>query len=401
MTIRKGSLSLVFVITIFAALPPFAIDAYMPAFKEIGSYFGVSDHDLTKSISTYFLGFAIGMLLWGAITDRFGRRKPLIIGIIIYLASSILCSISVNYKMLLIMRFIQGLGDSSGAIISMAILRDCYKGNRLTKMMSTITMTFMIAPIVAPIIGSFIIYQTNDWKNIFHFLTIYGVVLLILSFFIPETINQEKKEVSILSNIRTYIKHFQNLPFILFTIVIGLSFAAMFSFISSSSILIISYLKLGYIQYCLLFGLNILGVILSSYYVRKKVNKNNQYKVILIYFLLAILFLIINIILSNLYNNIYIFIVFNLLATGCFVSTNILVTSIALNTLNFGYGSGNAIANLIKFSFGSLASYLISSNELKSLQIDISIQQLFFIVLSFILFLCVTHNIYFSTNKKA
>ena len=254
MFIRKGSLTLVFIVTIFAALPPFAIDTYMPAFNEIGAYFSVSNYELTKSISTYFLGFAIGMLFWGAITDRFGRRKPLIIGMAIYLASSILCSLSTSYDMLLAMRFIQGLGDSSGAIISMAILRDCYKGVRLMRMISIISMTFMIAPIIAPIIGSIIIYQTNNWKDIFHFLTIYGIILLPLSFFIPETLNPKKRILSVFDNFTIYIKHFKNIPFMICTIITGLSFAALFSFISSSSILILDYLKLGYLQYCLLFG---------------------------------------------------------------------------------------------------------------------------------------------------
>ena len=389
MTLRKGSVFLVLAVTIFAALPPFAIDTYMPAFNQIGSYFHVSVHELTKSISTYFLGFAIGMLAWGAITDRFGRRKPLIIGMGIYLLSTVLCSVSVDYNMLLAMRFVQGLGDSSGAIISMAILRDCYKGVKLMKTMSMITMIFMIAPIVAPMIGSVIIYETNDWKMVFHFLTLYGILLFIFSFFIPETLRDKKKLPSIFSNVRTYTGHLKNIPFLTCTIITGFSFGALFSFVSSSSLLMINYLKLGYFQYCLLFAINISSVICGSFFIKMKVNKDNRLIIIFRAFLLAILMLIINIILSNLFNNIYIFIIFNSLSTGCFVLTNVLITSIALNSLDYGFGAGNAVANLIKFSFGSFASYLISSVSLEGLQVGISIQQLIFILFSFVLYLLV------------
>ena len=393
MTIRKGSIVLVFSITIFAALPPFAIDTYMPAFNQIGNYFHVTTSDLTKSISTYFLGFAIGMLAWGAITDRFGRRKPLIVGMGIYLLSSVLCSVSVSYNMLMAMRFVQGLGDSSGSIIAMAIIRDCYKGERLMKTMSMIAMTFMLAPIIAPIIGSIIIYETNDWKMIFHFLTLYGILLFIFSFFIPETLKNNKRSSSILANINVYIKHLGNIPFLVCAIITGFTFAAVFSFISSSSLLIINYLKLGYLQYCILFAINISTVILSNFYVKKRVNKNNHIKTIFTGFFIAILMLIINVTLSNLYNNIYIFMLFNALATGFFALTNVLMRSITLNSLDSGFGAGSAIANLIRFSFGGLSSYLMSHKALESLQVDISVQQLAFVSVSVILFTLIFRKI--------
>ena len=119
--IRKGSKYLVFFVVIFVALPPFAIDAYIPAFGNIGSFFNVDVNKLAITISTYFIGFGVGMFFWGALSDSFGRKKILIIGMLIYIVSTILCSFTHSFDTLILMRFLQGLGDSPASVAAMAI----------------------------------------------------------------------------------------------------------------------------------------------------------------------------------------------------------------------------------------------------------------------------------------
>jgi MFS transporter, DHA1 family, multidrug resistance protein len=177
--IRKGSKYLVFFVVIFVALPPFAIDTYIPAFGNIANDLNVNVNLMPITISTYLIGFGLGMFFWGALSDRYGRKKILTIGMLVYIISTVLCAQTDNFNTLIFMRFIQGLGDSPAAVAAMAILKDCYRGQKLIKTMATMIMVFMVAPIVAPMVGSVIIYTTGEWQNIFYFLTIYGVVLLV------------------------------------------------------------------------------------------------------------------------------------------------------------------------------------------------------------------------------
>lgn len=303
--IRKGSKYLVFLVVIFTALPPFAIDAYIPAFGNISNFFQVNVSILSITISTYVVGFGIGMVFWGALSDRYGRKNILVIGMLIYISSTILCSFTHNFDTLIFMRFLQGLGDSPASIAAAAILKDCYRGQKLMKMMAKMIMVFMIAPIVAPIIGSIIIYTTGRWQDIFHFLTIYGIILLVISLMMPETHPSHNRAKSLLESFKVYFKHFINIPFIITSLVGALCFGALFSFISASSNLIIQYYNLGYTQYCILFGVNIFGIIFASFYIEKKITSSNQRYFIVLAYITTIIFVAVNIISSIFFNNIY------------------------------------------------------------------------------------------------
>ncbi|WP_150468300.1 Bcr/CflA family efflux MFS transporter [Francisella sp. SYW-9] len=392
--LRKGSKYLVFFVVIFVALPPFAIDTYIPAFGSISSFFQIDVSILSITISTYLIGFGVGMVFWGALSDRFGRKNILIIGMLIYVLSTILCSFTHNFDMLIFMRFMQGLGDSPAAIAASAILKDCYRGQKLIKMMATMAMIFMIAPIVAPIIGSVIIYMTGRWQDIFHFLTIYGIILVIISFTIPETLMSKNRSKSLPYSFKVYFKHLINPPFIITSIASGLCFGAFFSFISSSSNLIIGYYKLGYIGFCILFALNICGVVLASYYIKNKINSSNEKYFIFMSYASVVVILIANIISSTYLNNIYLFIILNAFATISFSLINIITTTKAIDLLKEGFAAGNAIVRLLRFIAAGFAGFLISFSSISNLMIEIPIQQLGFVILSILIFMVIKNRLF-------
>jgi DHA1 family bicyclomycin/chloramphenicol resistance-like MFS transporter len=389
MKIRKGSKYLIFYVVLFVALPPFAIDAYIPAFSNLSNYFHVNQNQITMTVSTYIFGFGLGMLFWGALSDRFGRKKILTIGMSIYVISTILCTYSHNFETLTFMRFLQGLGDSPAAVAAMAILKDCYRGQRLMKMMATMVMVFMIAPIVAPIIGSVIIYTTGEWQNIFHFLTFYGIILLIITLLMPETHKTHNRSKSLLASFFVYIKHLMNTPYILAAICGGLCFGSLFSFIGASSNIMLGYLNLGYFQFCLLFALNILGILLASLLIRNKVNASNQNQFIYYGYTIAVGLVLFNTLLSYLINNIYIFVMINTLATTCFALVNIIITARAIDLLKEGFAAGNAIMRLIKFMVAGVATTIVGFFSINHLMIEIPIQQLFFIICSLLIFITI------------
>ncbi|QUE30565.1 multidrug effflux MFS transporter [Francisella philomiragia] len=392
--IRKGSKYLVFFVVIFVALPPFAIDAYIPAFGNIGSFFNVDVNKLAITISTYFIGFGVGMFFWGALSDSFGRKKILIIGMLIYIVSTILCSFTHSFDTLILMRFLQGLGDSPASVAAMAILKDCYRGQRLVKTVATMVMIFMIAPIVAPIIGSIIIYTTGRWQDIFHFLTIYGVILLVITIVMPETHPIHKRSKSLARSFKVYLIHIANLPFVIAALTGALCFGALFSFISTSSNLIIEYFHLGYTQYCILFALNMFGIIFAGNFIKRKQTAHNQRELIIIGYYLAIIVILLNILNSYFLNDIYIFIVLNALATGCFALVNIITTSKALDILKEGYAAGNAIIRLVKFMVAALAGFFLSFLSISKLMVGIPVQQLAFIVISVVIFMGIKNRLF-------
>ncbi|MGQ4001891.1 multidrug effflux MFS transporter [Francisellaceae bacterium CB299] len=392
--IRKGSKYLVFFVVIFVALPPFAIDTYIPAFGNIANDLNVNVNLMPITISTYLIGFGLGMFFWGALSDRYGRKKILTIGMLVYIISTVLCAQTDNFNTLIFMRFIQGLGDSPAAVAAMAILKDCYRGQKLIKTMATMIMVFMVAPIVAPIVGSVIIYTTGEWQNIFYFLTIYGVVLLVITLIMPETHKPSKRSKSLLSSFFVYIKHFLNVPFILGSFTGALGFGAMFSFISASSTLLIEHLHLGYIQFCAIFALNVLGLVFASNLIRKKLTKENRIRFIASGYALSIITIFLNIILSLTIDNIYIFVILNAFATTGFALTNITISTVTIDILKEGFGAGNAIMRLVKFIVAGLAGFLLSFVSISHLMVSIPIQQLVFILLSTGLFIIIKDKLF-------
>ena len=390
--IRKGSKYLVFFVVLFTALPPFAIDAYIPAFGNISKDLNVDPSQLTITISAYLFGFAAGILVWGAISDRFGRKKILIIGMIIYIISSIICSLTNSFDTLIYMRFLQGIGDSPAAVASGAILKDCYRGQKLIKMMATMIMIFMIAPIVAPILGSVIIYMTGDWRNIFHALTLYGFVLLFITFLMPET--HKGTDKNLFQSFIVYFKHISNKSFILASISNGLCFGILFTFIISSSNLIIVQYKLGYIDYCALFAINILGIIISSNIVRKSVTTSNQFAFIKYGYLASIVIIIINIALVNTVHNLYLFIFINAVSTACVSLVSIVIGSKSMDLLKDGYAAGSAIVRLIRFVVAGFVGISLGYVSLSKLMVTIPVQQLIIILLSLAIFCMVRKKIF-------
>ncbi|WP_257295809.1 MFS transporter [Francisella orientalis] len=247
------------------------------------------------------MGFGVGMFFWDALSDSFGRKKILIIGMLIYIVSTILCSFTHSFDTLIFMRFLQGLGDSPASVAAMAILKDCYRGQKLVKTVATMVMIFMIAPII----GSIIIYTTGRWQDIFHFLTIYGIILLVITIIMSETHPIHKRSKSLARSFMVYIIHVANLPFVVGTLTGALCFGALFSFISTSSNLIIEYYHLRYTQYCILFALNMFGIIFAGNFIKK--NRQAQSKgLIFVGYYLAIIVILLNILNSYFLNNIYI-----------------------------------------------------------------------------------------------
>ncbi|TCT35187.1 DHA1 family bicyclomycin/chloramphenicol resistance-like MFS transporter [Martelella mediterranea] len=174
------------------ALNALAIDIMLPGLPQIGASLGVADENQHQFIVTsYVLGFGIAQLAYGPLSDRFGRKFPLIAGLAIYFVGALFCAIVPSFTMLLLVRFFQGLGAAATRVISVAVVRDLYGGRKMAEIMSLIMMVFMVIPIIAPTIGQTIMFA-GEWHLIFFFLAGAGLINIFwVSFRLPETQHPE------------------------------------------------------------------------------------------------------------------------------------------------------------------------------------------------------------------
>jgi MFS transporter, DHA1 family, multidrug resistance protein len=374
--ITKDSPFFIIFLAMLGALPPFAIDTYLPAVPQIAHYFHVSTNTITLTITTYFIGFSFGMLIWGLISDRFGRKNTLLLGILCYIISTLACTITHSFLTFKVMRFFQGFSDSSGAIISISIARDCFNGVKLKRILSSIIMIMMTAPIVAPVIGSSLIYLTSEWKNIFHFLTLYGLILLIAITLLEETLTIKNRSQNILSGLKLYFLHLTNYRLIIYSIISGLCFSAIFSFIGSSSLIFIISLSLSYTSYCTLFAINILGIILANFVLKNKLLNTSLEKITIIGMSSCFIGIFVCILSYNYINNAYLFALGLPIITFGFALTSTTIQSQSLNSVSYGFGAASAISSSIKFILAGISNYYMSFFAYNKVVNHLSIQQL-------------------------
>ena len=173
---------------ILMAMTALSIDIMLPALPEIGSVFGVVNaNDRQLVIGSYFLGLALGQLFWGPVSDRLGRKAPLLAGLAIFVTATLAATMASSFTLLLAARLIQGFGGAAARTISTAIIRDLFDGRQMAKVMSTVMMVFIIVPILAPSIGQVVI-GFGTWANAFYVLLLVGSVASVWSAWrLPET----------------------------------------------------------------------------------------------------------------------------------------------------------------------------------------------------------------------
>lgn len=246
------------------ALAPFAIDAYLPAMGVLAEAVGASIHRTELSLSTFLAGFALGQLLFGPLSDRIGRKPVLLGGLVVFLMASLLITQVNTLPELLAWRFVQALGGGATVVNSAAIVRDCFSGREAAKVMSTMAIIMLLAPLVAPVVGSGLLYL-GDWWLIFVFLALYALFLLwLLGTRLPETRASGMPGASprqVLANYASVLRHREAMGYICAA---SMSFAGLFAFITASPFLYLEHYGLGPELYPLLFGLNVVTMAASN-----------------------------------------------------------------------------------------------------------------------------------------
>lgn len=244
-----------------AALAPLSIDMYLPTFPTIARDFGATAAEIQLTLSVYILGFTLGQLGYGPLSDRFGRRPVLLSGICIYVAMSVLCATATDAESLTFYRFFQAIGGGAGTVLSRAIIRDRYEGVIMAKVMSLMLTIILFAPMIAPVIGGYLLVWFG-WRAVFWALVICGTVaIFVVVFGIRESLPPERRAAPglapVLRGYVTVLGHKKALGYILAG---GVTFGALFAFLSGAPFVFIEYYGVAPEHLGFIFTLNVLGV---------------------------------------------------------------------------------------------------------------------------------------------
>lgn len=239
------------------ALTSLSVDIYLPAMP-------VMQKDLQGNveltISGFLLGFSIGQLFWGPISDKYGRKKPLFAGLILFVIGSIGCALSQSMVEIVIWRMIQALGACTGPMLSRAMIRDLYEKTKAAEMLSTLMIVMAIAPIAGPLVGGQILILSS-WHSIFGLLVVIGSLLFLVVFLLPETLPENRvNHNSLWSAFAQYKALITNRPFMVYTLYVTFFYVGAYAFIAASPMVYILYFGIKPEHYGYLFGVNMLGI---------------------------------------------------------------------------------------------------------------------------------------------
>jgi MFS transporter, DHA1 family, multidrug resistance protein len=259
---RQGVLALV--LGALTAFGPLSIDMYLPGLPLIQRELRTSAAATELTLSTFFAGLALAQLAYGPLSDRFGRKRPVYAGLLIYALASLGCALAPGIGVLIICRFLQAVGGAAGMVVARAVVRDLHGGREAARLMSLLMLVMGAAPILAPILGSWLVGSAG-WRAIFWLLTALGLsALALVALLLPETAPRTVAQPVHGSFAARYLRLLREGPFMAFTLAGGLASAGMFAYIAGSPFVLMDLHHVSPRGYSLIFGSNAVGLILAS-----------------------------------------------------------------------------------------------------------------------------------------
>ncbi|MDP9591159.1 UNVERIFIED_ORG: DHA1 family bicyclomycin/chloramphenicol resistance-like MFS transporter [Shinella zoogloeoides] len=242
-----GKIEFIALMALLMALNALAIDIMLPGLQEIGASLGVeSENHRQYVISAYLIGFAFAQLLYGPVSDRFGRRIPMFVGLGIYVVSSLAAILVPSFTALLVLRFVQGIGSAAMRVITVSIVRDIFGGRAMAEVMSLIMMVFMVVPVMAPGIGQ-VVMVFGDWHLIFVFMAVMAAAVWAWMYFrLPETLHEDDvRPFTVRSVLQGFRIVLTDRVALCYTLASTFIFGALFGFINSAQQIYVGIYELG------------------------------------------------------------------------------------------------------------------------------------------------------------
>lgn len=261
---RNSTTFLLITLGMASAMGPFVTDFYLPALPQLTTVFSTTSSAIQMSLTLCLIGLAIGQLFIGPISDKYGRKMPLIVSMIIFSLATLCCLFTTNIYIFLVCRFLQGLSGAGGIVISKSVASDLHTGKELVHFFAVLGCVQGIVPICAPFLGGLLL-SISDWQGIFYSLFGIGVILSLI--FIPfhESLPEERRQKgNIYSGLKHYKTFFTHKKFMVYVAILTLAQGILFIYISSSTFIFQQIYGLSALLYGVCFGLNSLAIMAGS-----------------------------------------------------------------------------------------------------------------------------------------
>jgi len=261
----RSRVKLILVLGSLIALGPLTIDLYLPALPSIPADLETTEAAVQLTLTGTLLGIALGQLLVGPLSDAYGRRRPLLVGVAVHVLASLLCVLAPTVEVLGGLRLLQGLGAAAASVTAMAVVRDLYTGNAAAVLLSRLMLILGAAPVLAPTLGGEVLRHT-DWRGVFLVLAAAGLAVMGLAArSLEETLPPHRRRSGrVVGTLRTYRSLLRDRVFVGLIMVAGLAMAAIFAYVSGSSFVLQEQYGLSEQRFGLLFGAGAVGLIGST-----------------------------------------------------------------------------------------------------------------------------------------
>jgi DHA1 family bicyclomycin/chloramphenicol resistance-like MFS transporter len=340
---------------------PLSIDMYLPALPTLSRDLNASASEAQLTLSTFFLGLALGQAVIGPLSDAFGRRRPLLVGIVAYAVASLLCSVAPSIFALIGLRFVQGFAGAAGIVISRAIVRDLHSGIAAARFMSVLMLVSGLAPILAPVIGGQLL-RFAPWQGLFFLLAVAGGLLsFVVGTGLPETLAPDRRQTGGLgATVATFGSLLTNRAFMGYALANGLAIGGVFAYISGSPFILQDLYGVSPQAFSLIFGLNALGMVTSGQINGRLVGRVQPARLLSIALTVAAcasLTLLASVTFGGFGLIGLLAPLFVILATLGFIMPN--ATVLALSGAPRIAGSASALLGLLQFALGSVVAPLV------------------------------------------
>ncbi|MBS1189915.1 MAG: Bcr/CflA family efflux transporter [Rhodocyclaceae bacterium] len=249
-----------------SALGPFSIDTYLPSFPEMAASLGARSVEVQHTLTAYLGAFAFMTLWHGALSDSFGRRRVILVGLVIYTLASLGCAFATRIEHLWLLRALQGMSAGAGMVVGRAVVRDLYEGATAQRMLSHVGMMFALAPAVAPMVGGWL-QVAWGWRSVFLFLAALGCFICLFAWrVLPETLAPEKRHPFAVGHLaRGYGQVLGNPAFLLWCVTFAFLFGGFFIYVLSAPVFLMHHLGRNETEFLWLFGPAMAGMMGGSW----------------------------------------------------------------------------------------------------------------------------------------
>lgn len=357
----KKYIKLILILGSLTALGPFSIDMYLPGFSGIAKDLHTTVAKVSMSLSSYFIGISAGQLLYGPLLDRFGRKKPLFIGLLVYILASLGCVYVADIDSFILLRFVQAIGSCAATVASVAMVRDLFPVKDIPKVFSLLMLVLGLSPMLAPTIGG---YVTEDygWHTVFFILMCMGIAILIAAqvglpnSYKPDT-SISLKPKPIISN---FLKVLKEPQFFTYAFTGSISFSGLFTYVAASPIIFMDIYHVDAKTYGWIFAFMSVSFIgssqLNSVLLKKFSSEQMIFGALITQSVIASVFLILAV--NNLLG-LYETIAMLFLFLGCLGISNPNTAGLTMAPFAKNAGSASALMGAIQLGLGALASFAV------------------------------------------